>query len=372
MRFFNPSKLLSFTLLSIASFALISCNRGNSEAIRPTRQSIIESVYASATIVPEFYYRPQATRQGLIEAMLVKEGDLIKKDQLICQIQVPAEVEAKAENATINFKEAEANFIGSNNLLKTMQAEIDVRKERLQLDSLNYFRQKRLWDQKIGTQVALDQATLTYENSQTQLEILKQKHAQTLLALKSNYRRNLNQSDSEKQLLKEYAIRSLIDGRVYQVYKKLGEFVNPREAIVEIGSANNFKIEMDLDEEDILKVNAGDTALVVIDAISDRVLTSIVSRIYPQKDPQSQTFLIEGKFIDPPDKIMAGLAGEANIIVGRRKNALTIPTDYLLDGNKVLTADGEISILLGVKNLDFVEILEGIDSTTLIFRPNKP
>jgi len=66
-----------------------------------------------------------------------------------------------------------------------------------------------------------------------------------------------------------------------------------------------------------------------------------------------------------------GLAGEANIIVSKRKNALTIPSGYLIDKNKVLTTDGEKEIEIGLKNLKFVEVLSGIDVNTIILKPTE-
>jgi len=66
-----------------------------------------------------------------------------------------------------------------------------------------------------------------------------------------------------------------------------------------------------------------------------------VSKIYPRKDERTQTFKIEAIFSQPPDVLYPGLAGEGNIVVGKKENAMTIPREYLADEDQVLTKDGK-------------------------------
>ena len=96
-----------------------------------------------------------------------------------------------------------------------------------------------------------------------------------------------------------------------------------------------------------------------------------LSKIFPKKNDISQTFRVEGEFIKHPPKLYYGLAGEGNIVVSKRSNALIIPTEYLMPNNMILTNDGEISVTTGMKNLEFVEILSGIDTNTVIIKPGE-
>jgi hypothetical protein len=96
-----------------------------------------------------------------------------------------------------------------------------------------------------------------------------------------------------------------------------------------------------------------------------------VSKIYPRKDERSQTFKIEARFDEPPAILYPGLAGEGNIIIAVKENALTIPKELLLEGNKVMTPDGEVEVVPGLQDLERVEILEGIDAHTAILKSKK-
>ena len=66
-----------------------------------------------------------------------------------------------------------------------------------------------------------------------------------------------------------------------------------------------------------------------------------------------------------------GLAGEANIIIAEKENALTIPISYLFDENKVMTTGGIVHVVVGLRNLGQVEILEGITENTELIKPEE-
>jgi len=58
-------------------------------------------------------------------------------------------------------------------------------------------------------------------------------------------------------------------------------------------------------------------------------------------------------------------------MVDQRKRTMVIPSNYLLPDNKVLSSEGEISVTIGIKNLEFVEVLSGIDTTTILLLPSE-
>ena len=67
---------------------------------------------------------------------------------------------------------------------------------------------------------------------------------------------------------------------------------------------------------------------------------------------RTQTFSVEAIFEESPANLYAGLAGEANIIVSTKKQALTIPLDYVVGDNHVLDENGnEIKVVLGERNM---------------------
>ena len=90
--------------------------------------------------------------------------------------------------------------------------------------------------------------------------------------------------------------------------------------------------------------------------------------MYPKKDERNQTFKIEAYFDTVPDVLYPGLSGEANIIVAKKENALTIPVEYLFEKSKVKTEDGIKNVKTGLQNMEYIEILSGITENTYIYK----
>ncbi len=356
---------LLFTL-NLASCAY----RADQESTRGQVRDLTEAVYASVTIRPETTYHPQTSRSGIIEEIFVREGDLVAKGDILFQLSISPDVGNRLTNAQLNLGEAKANFLGKNNLLRNIETEIESVRQQLALDSTNLARQQRLWNQNIGKKIDLDRASRTYQTTLSQLRVLEYNHSQSLMSLENNYRKAASLVATEREHFADFTVAAKMDGRVYRIHKEIGELISPQEQFAEIGSADDFLIEMDIDEVDITRISLGDTVVVALEAYPNEVFTAQINTISPMKDELTQTFRVESQFIHNPEKLYNGLSGEASIIADQRKRALLIPTDYLLRGNRVLTIDGEKGVKVGVKNMEFVEILSGIDSTIVILKPD--
>lgn len=357
------------TLLAILVLLLSCQNTGNDKRVKPQRKDITESVYASVKVIPAITYHSQPTHSGIIEAVYVTEGTLVEKGQALFKIKPTIDIEGQLANATINVEEAKSNYLGHNNLLNNIQLEIQSTKDNLSLDAMNLRRQERLLAQNIGKKADYEQLKLKVLTTQKQLEILQQQLSQTKANLQANYKKALNTIRTEQQQLEDLTVLSKMDGRIYAIHKETGDFISTQEEFAEIGTADQFKIEMDIDEVDITKIEVGDSVLIVLNAYTEAVFLAKISKIAPKKDDLTQTFRVESTFTELPPKLYYGLAGEANIIVSKRSKALVIPAAYLMANDQVLTEQGAISVKVGKKNLEFVEILSGIDTATSLIKP---
>ena len=368
----NHGNLNIFLSLIILPLSLISCQHRDAKTeVKPQRRNITESVYASVKVSPETAYYVQSVRNGIIDRIYIKEGELVKEDQLLVQIVAPVSDKVQLNDAEISLEEAKSNLKGQNSLLNNIELEIQSIKEQSKLDSINLERQERLLSQNIGKSADYEQLKLKYDNSKTQLELLRQKLEQTKTTLEVNYKKAINKINSERNQLADFQIRARMDGRVYSINKEEGDFVSTQEKIAEIGSYDKFKIAMDIDEVDIIKINLRDSVLIILDAYPDEVFVANVSKIYAKKDDITQTFRVESTFQQLPPKLYYGLSGEANIIVAKRENTLVIPTAYLLPNHKVLTTEGEKTVTVGMRNLEYTEILSGIDTTSTLIKPGE-
>ena len=358
---------LYFGLLLLA--LSLGC-QNKEEAIYPTEQALTSSVYASAVVQPDSLYLAYAPVLGILEEQLVEEGDLVQKGQVLLRIEnTPSAL--SAENARLNLSLARDNYKGENTVLQALEEEIASARLQVKNDSLNYFRQKKLWEQKIGSQQDFDRRELAYQLSKNQLLVLQNRYARQASELETLYRQAQNQYRSSESVKGDFEVKSKINGRVYALYKEPGELVQSQQAVAAIGHPERYILELQVDEVDIVQLSIGQQAYITLDAYGQEVFEAQVHKIYPRKNERSQTFLVEARFKQAPKQLYPGLSGEANILVAQKDNCLTIPKAYLSGSNTVLTDKGEVEVVLGLENLEWVEVLSGIDASTPLYLPGR-
>ncbi len=354
--------------LPVLLLTLISCGSGG-DKIKPTVTTISESVYSSATVQPDSLYQVYAAVSGILDQNLVEEGDVITKGTPIVQV-INNAPQLNVENAKLTLELAIDNYSGNNAVIRALEDEIRAARLQVQNDSVNFFRQKNLWEQNIGSEVEYDSRKLAYELSSSNLSLLLSNYARTKNELKTKVIQAENNYKTALITTGDFTVESKINGTVYALYKNHGESVSMLEPVAAIGSSDKFIIELLVDEVDIVKVKLGQPAVISLDAYADRIFEAVISKIYPRKDERSQTFMVEATFKLPPEVLYPGLAGEGNIIVGKKESALTIPGEYVIDNNKVRTSEGLVEIEIGLQNLEYVEVLSGIDKETYILLPD--
>ena len=348
---------------------VLSCNTKN-EAILPQKVDITESVYSSVTVQPDSLYQAYATVGGLLDKNLVDEGDAVTKGQPIVQV-INNTPQLNTQNAKLSLQLARQNYRGNAAVLKGIEDEIEAAMLQFRNDSINYFRQKNLWEQNIGAKATYDAKKLNYELSQKNLQQLKSRYNRTKNELRTAVEQAENSYQASLINTGDFTIESKINGKVYALYKNPGEIVNTMEPVATVGSSDAFVIEMLVDEVDIVKVSEGHKVLITLDAYKNKVLTGKVSKIYPKKDERNQTFMVEAVFDDAPEVLYPGLSGEANIVIAQKENVLTIPKSYLIEDNKVRTENGITEITVGIESIDKVEVVAGIDENTKIYKPEE-
>lgn len=359
-------RVLSYIVLLVI---LWSCQKED-EKRRPEYKTLTESVYASVIIQPDSLYQAYTTVAGILEEIHVEEGDLIAKSQTLLQI-INSAPEVSIENAKLSLQLAQKNYIGNTAVLNGIQDEIEGAALRYKNDSLNYKRQQNLWNQNIGSKAEYDTKKLNYELSQKNLEQLQNKFDRTKNELQTAVKQANNSLKSSLIVNTDFTIKSKINGKVYALYKEPGEIVTTMEPLAAIGSASEFVMEMLVDEVDIVKITLDQRVIVTMDAYKGKVFTGTVSKIYPKKDERNQTFTVEARFEVQPEVLYPGLSGEANIIISTKDHVLTIPKDYLIEGDKVETDKGIVNVKTGLQNMEYIEIREGLTENTYIHKPKQ-
>jgi len=358
-------KLFFIFLLTLLFY---SCAK--EEQVSPKRIAMTESIYSSVIIQPDSLYQVYAVISGIFEKSFVKEGDTVTKNQPLFQV-TNTTPELNAKNAKLALDLANDNYSGRITVLQGINDEIKAAYLKLKNDSLNYFRQKNLWDQKIGSKIDFDTKKLSYDLARNNSNALQSKLNRTKNELFINVKQAKNNYNTSLVATKEYTIKSSIKGRVYAINKNRGELINTTSSIATLGSATQFIIEMLVDEVDIVRVVKGQQVLITLDAYKGAVFTATVTKIVPKKDERNQTFTVEAVFDTKPKVLFPGLSGEGNIVISKRKNVLTIPIEYLMEDDKVKTEAGIVPIKTGLRNMDFVEVVSGITEKTILHKAEK-
>jgi HlyD family secretion protein len=347
---------------------LISCEK-EKESIQVSANDITESVYASGKVKAINQYNVYSTVNGVLQNIIVNVGDQITKGQTLLEIDNVTS-ELNTENARIALDlSAENNRKGSDKL-QEIELNVNLTLEKLQLDSSLFFRQKKLWEQNIGTQLELEQKKLAYNNSSINYQTSQKRLSQLKTQLQNELKRANVNYDINKKLFSDYSIKSSVNGKVYDILKERGELVSPQMPLAVIGKADTFLLELSVDENDIIKISLGQKVLVTMDSYKGEVLEAVLDKIYPIMNERSRTFMVEAHFINPPKKLFPNLSAEANIIIQIKKNIITIPNNYIIDGKYVLVDNNQKrEIKTGLKDYQKVEVIEGLKENEIIYKP---
>lgn len=346
---------------------LFSCS-DDRESIKPERKEMVEAVYSSVLVEPINAYKVNASITGYLDEVHFKEGEEVKAGDVLFIISNKP-VLLNQQNAELNYQLVKDSYEGEANLIAEMKLDLQSAKLKVMNDSVNYSRTKKLYDEKALSKFELDNASLAYEISRNNYASMKKRIARKEKELKNQITQSKNNADVSSLRTGDYVIKSNISGKVFQLFKEKGEYVSMQEPLAVLGDKNKFKLKMLIDEVDISKVSMGQKVLVTLEAFKNNVYEAKISRIAPKMDERTQTFEVEAEFTVNPNKLYMGLTGEGNIIIHEKKSALVIPREFLQAGNKVETDNGLVQIKTGLSNWSYIEVLEGIDENTVIYKP---
>ncbi len=330
------------------------------------RQDLTSLVTASGEIKPKEYTNIGANAMGQLTEILVKEGDRVRKGQLLARIEdVQPEADVVAQKAGIASAEADSNAAeasvkASDENLRTMQAIIDRNKADLDRMKADYDRAESLFKDQLMARQDFDLRKATYEaqlaainESRTRLMQAQAQREQMAAQLASAQKRVAQMHAGltrVNDLLSKRSSVSPIDGVVTNLPVRLGEVVVPgvqnssASNIMTIADMSLITAEVKVDETDIVNVKLGQTAEITIDAVPNKTFKGHVTEIgntailrsTGQAASQSAISSQEAKDFkvvivldNPPDEVRPGLSCTAKITTATRQNVLTIPIQAL-------------------------------------------
>ncbi|MCO5238553.1 MAG: efflux RND transporter periplasmic adaptor subunit [Chitinophagaceae bacterium] len=247
------------------------------------RRDITEIVTASGKVYPEIEVKISPDVSGEITELNVEEGDSVRKGQVLARIY--ADIYATQRD------QAAAQVSGQRSQVSNAQAQLEALKSSLELAKLTYNRQKQLLDDRVISRAEFEQADNTLKTAQANYDAALQSVRGSQAQVQSATA-NLQKANKD---LSRTALISPMTGVVSLLNVKKGERVvgNSMMAgteMMRIADISVFEIRVEVGENDIQKVDIGDTALIEVDAYNNRKFKGIVTQIASsQKGAASQS-----------------------------------------------------------------------------------
>lgn len=355
----------NIVLFAIGIF-LIACGK-KPETSLPAVGPITESIYASGVLKTTDQYQAFVTVNGIVNEVLVQEGDSVHIGSPLLTITNETQ-RFNAENAALaaNFNDLSAN----QGKLDEAKLVIETAKNKFRVDSSLYYRQKNLWNQQIGTKVDFELKELAYQTSRSTYLSAIQKYKDLKRALEfssSQSKKNLQISTNQAQ---DFILRSKTNGIVYSILKSKGEIVTPQTPIAVIGNFRDFVLELQVDENDILRVQKGQKVVVTLDSYKKQVFEAEVTKLSEIMNERSKTFLVEAKFTKAPPKLFPNITFEANILLSQKDKVILVSRNFLKNDSIITLASGEERVVkIGLKDFQKAEVLSGLKATDEIVKP---
>jgi len=361
-------KLLN-ALCCCSTLLLLSCTKKNNDEIQPTKGTITESVYASGVVKSENQYTVYSTVNGVLQKINVTAGQTIVKGQSLFQIESD-KAALNTENARLAYQLSRENNHYTQDRISEMETKVQAAKDKLALDQSVYNRNKNIKQYNVISEVDYERVELAYKNSKSNYEATLKQLSQLKAQLNNEQKRNSITLKINQKSQGDFDIKSVFSGELFDVLVKEGTLITPQMPLAVIGEKGFYLLELDVDENDMVKVKLGQTMEVTMDSYKGKVFEATVDKIYPIMDVRSRTFKIEAHFTNPPKQLYPNLTAEANIIIQTKKNALTIPKSYLVDSSFVLiNKDEKRKVKTGLSDYEHVEILDGLTSEETIYKP---
>ena len=290
---------------------------------------------------------------GEVSVLSVKEGDKVKSGQILLEVwnnDLKAQLQlARAQKVTALARQEEACQMaaGSHRDLKRL---------------------RKLLKDKLIPEEKVDQQSTDYEAKQASCDAA---------------RADTGVSDAQigvaASALERTMVRAPFDGVVAEVNAELGEYVTPSPQgiqtlpAIDLLDMSCMYVSAPIDEVDAPPITVGMPACVSLDAFPKRRCNAFVRRIAPyvlDREKQARTVEVEVEIKDPADMqgMLPGYSADIDIELDRKQNVLRIPTEAVLENNRVLLYDATDGKLIehrfepGLANWNYTEVRSGLQA----------
>jgi HlyD family secretion protein len=387
------------------------------ELAKAKRVTIVEKVSASGTVQPVTEVKIAPEVSGEIIELLIEEGDSVRRGETLVKIR-PDTWQSQLERAEASLSQQRANLEQSKANLSRAQATL-IRSEA------EYKRNEKLWDEKVISEADWQLAKQNYQIARNDVSSAEQSVEASRYIIRST-EASLREA---RENFRKTTVVAPMDGVVSKLIVKNGERVVGTATMagtemLRIADLHKMEVRVDVNENDIVRVHVGDTALIDVDAYASQniefkgVVTLIANTAKDKVSTDAITefevrILILGSsyqdLVNAGNKFpfRPGMTASVDIMTTTKQNALSVPLASVTTRNPDDQQEGEkpsdpraptvtqgdtkkvekkadktvifvnekgvakmVEVKTGISDYDNIEILEGIsDSTEVVIGP---
>lgn len=274
---------------------------------------------------------------GKIAKIYVEEGERVSEGQLLAELDTRA-TRLQLEQAKSGLAVAEANYKDAQRNMERM--------ERL-----------------IGEKAVSDQQ---YEKIKLAYEAAEAQYQQARAAV------NLASYQLDVSLMKApfSAVVASKNAEVGDVINPMMGGFSPNSGVLTLMDFSRVKINIDLSQQDIVRLKKGQVALLKVSALQDKIFQGRVTLVNVTADPMTKKFKVEVTVDNPNLLLRPNTFGEVTLEVSTHEGALVIPQKAVIENKYVFrakdTTASKVEVLLGLQNTDMVEVVNGLEEGDLV------
>lgn len=241
-------------------------------AEKAQKRTIIETVNASGKVYPEVEVKISPDISGEITELDVQEGDSVKKGQVLARIYADI-YSSQRDEAAARVMQSQATVANSEANLTSLKAQLDQAK-------INYDRNKELFDEKVISKSEFEQFQTQYQTAQSQYNAAQQ----NIRSLKAATQSTQTSLVAANKNLSRTTLVSPMNGVISSLSVKKGERVSGNSftlgtEMMRVAEMDVMEVRVDVGENDIVKVNIGDSADIEVEAYNNRKFKGVVTQI---------------------------------------------------------------------------------------------
>lgn len=338
-------KISSFTF---AALFIISCQPPSSQeetaaeesfgaapvrVYKVKKQRISENLFYTGLIEAwkEINITPDVA--GKIVAIHVEEGDRVRKDQLLAELDTRA-IRLQLDQTKAGMAVAEANY---NDAKRNMD------------------RMERLSQEKAVSEQQAEKINLAFDAAEAQLQ-----QAKAALNL-ANYQLDVS------------LMKAPFNGIIAERSAEVGDMINPMmggAGVLTLVDFYRVKIGVDVSHKDIVRITKGQPALLKVSVFPDEIFNGQVSVVNLAANVLTRKFRVEIRVNNPDLVLRPNTFGEVMFEVEIHENVVAVPQKAVVDNKFVFVAKGDKAekrdVVLGIQNAEMVEIVSGLVEGDLV------